>query len=124
MTATAATTGHSDPAEHGSWVSASGNFLLSFRSDSEPPPINRIHAWTLHLGNAQGEPVANAEISVSGGMPEHDHGLPTAPRVTGYLGQGDYRLEGMRFHMSGDWELTVDIRAAGLTDTVTVPLRL
>ena len=34
-------------------------------------------------------------------MPEHNHGFPTAPRVTENLGEGDYLLEGMRFNMGG-----------------------
>ena len=39
------------------------------------------------------------------GMPDHDHGLPTQPQVTSRLENGDYLLEGVRFHMPGKWQL-------------------
>ena len=86
--------------------------------------INRIHSWILHIATASGEPVTGADVSVSGGMPEHDHGLPTRPRVTREIGEGDYRLEGMRFHMGGDWEIVVTITTADGQHVVTLPLQL
>jgi hypothetical protein len=57
-------------------------------------------------------------------MPVHNHGLPTQPRVTTELGDGDYRLEGMRFHMQGPWEITLTITVGGSTDTVVIALTL
>jgi len=86
--------------------------------------INRIHSWTLHIATADGEPVTGADISVSGGMPQHDHGLPTRPRVTREIGEGDYRLEGVRFHMGGYWEIVVTITTADGQHIVTLPLEL
>lgn len=112
------------PVSGGPWPSESGRYRVDYRSHLEPVPINRIHTWTLHLSRADGQPVDGAELTVSGGMPAHDHGLPTAPQVTEGLGGGDYRLEGMRFHMNGYWELTVTIRVDGDRDTATLPLRL
>ena len=70
------------------------------------------------------KPVVGATVSVVGGMPAHDHGLPTRPRITEDLGEGSYRLEGMRFHMNGDWEVSIEIEADGKTDTVVITLRL
>ena len=55
---------------------------------------------------------------------EHDHGLPTRPRVTEELGDGDYRLDGLRFHMGGYWEIFVDVTTDSGTKTVVIPLRL
>jgi hypothetical protein len=86
--------------------------------------INRIHSWILHVEFANGEPVTDADISVSGGMPQHNHGLPTRPRVTREIGDGDYRLDGMRFHMGGYWEIVVTIATADGQHVVTVPLQL
>jgi hypothetical protein len=57
-------------------------------------------------------------------MPLHNHGLPTAPQMTTSLGNGSYRVEGMRFHMNGDWELLVTVDVAGRRDTVIIPLTL
>jgi hypothetical protein len=78
----------------------------------------------LHIESESGELVTGASIEVTGGMPAHDHGLPTRPRVIEELEDGNYRLDGMRFHMAGDWELTISIVADGKTDTVIVALHL
>lgn len=106
------------------WVSRRGLFTVSYESALQPIEINRIHNWVLHIEGAGGEPVSGANVEVTGGMPAHNHGLPTRPLVTEELGKGDYRLEGMRFHMAGDWELTISIIADGKTDTVIVALHL
>ena len=89
-----------------------------------PVEINRMHSWILSVKNQEGEPVTGAEIEVVGGMPAHDHGLPTAPRVTEELGDGNYRLDGVRFHMGGDWEMTFTIRVGEVESIVVVELRL
>jgi len=105
------------------WSSQRNVYTVSFESSLEPIEINRIHSWTLSI-SSDGEPVTGAELTISGGMPAHDHGMPTRPRVTEELGNGEYRLEGMRFHMGGDWEVSIEIKADGKSDTVVVTLTL
>ena len=105
------------------WTSERGVYTVSFKSSLDPIEINRIHSWVLHVF-ADGKPITGAAISVSGGMPAHDHGLPTRPRVTEELNQGSYRLDGIRFHMSGEWEVTVEISAGGQSDTAVITLQL
>ena len=112
------------PAEEAAWTSASGVFVVSYSSELSPPQINKLHAWRLHIETASGEPVESAVIEVTGGMPEHDHGLPTRPRIEGELGDGDYRLEGVRFHMAGLWEIMLRISDGESTDTVVITLTL
>jgi hypothetical protein len=108
-----------------SWPSESGNIKLSFSSAVEPLPLNQIHEWILHLETPAGMPVENAMVRITGGMPAHNHGLPTDPVVTQYLGNGDYRVEGVRFHMQGDWVLKVAITAGNNPqDTVLIALTL
>jgi hypothetical protein len=107
-----------------SWLSNSGAYKASYRSAVTPVPLNRMHSWILHLETANGEPLENAEVAVSGGMPAHNHGLPTAPVVTGYLGNGDYQVDGLRFHMQGAWELTVSISHDKARDSILIPLTL
>jgi len=105
------------------WVTSRGVYTVSFESSLEPIEINQIHYWILRL-TSNGKPVTGASLTVTGGMPAHDHGMPTRPRVTAELGNGEYRLEGMRFHMGGDWEVSIEIKANGKTDTVVVMLTL
>lgn len=111
-----------DDAGENSWLTRSGYYRVSYESRLQPIPINRIHSWVIHVETADGQPVEGATISVTGGMPAHNHGLPTDPRMTRSLGNGDYLLEGMRFHMHGDWELLVTVEADGRRDTVVIPL--
>lgn len=83
-----------------------------------------LHGWVVTVTGADGEPVEDAVISVDGGMPEHNHGLPTAPAVTENLGGGRYRVEGVKFSMGGWWELRFAITSPAGADTVTFNLVL
>ena len=105
-------------------VTENGLFTVSAASRSDPVVINETHAWTLHIETDDGSPVTDAEIAIDGGMPEHNHGFPTAPRVTENLGEGDYLLEGMRFNMGGVWVLTLEVSSGGQSDTVTFEFEL
>jgi hypothetical protein len=104
--------------------SEAGRFQLAVEPRLEPLAINVMHGWLLTLRDASGAPVEGAAISVVGGMPEHDHGLPTAPEVTRELGEGRYLLEGVKFHMNGRWELVFSIAAADVRDRVIVDVEL
>ena len=106
------------------WPSNAGLYRVSYKSDLDPIEINKIHNWVLHVETADGDPVTDAKITIGGGMPAHNHGLPTQPSVTKNLGHGDYLVEGMRFHMLGDWVITVTITASAGHDTCTIPLKL
>ena len=106
------------------WSSHRGVYKISFEAELDPIEINRIHSWVLTVRTSSGDPVTTAEISVLGGMPMHDHGMPTRPRVTDYLGEGRYRLEGVRFHMNGRWEVSVTVKADGKVDTAVIALDL
>ena len=94
-------------------TSQNGTYQLSLFSNVSPIPLQKIHSWTLHAENAKGEPVENLKIYVSGGMPMHRHGFPTKPQVTDHLGNGDYRVEGIKFNMPGHWEMRFNITEKG-----------
>jgi hypothetical protein len=83
-----------------------------------------LHAWVVTLKTAEGAPVEGARIAVDGGMPDHGHGLPTSPQVTTYLGGGRYRVEGVKFNMSGLWELKFAIAAPQGDDQAVFNLML
>ena len=75
--------------------SEGGLYRGTIRPQVDPIPQGQLHRWTLHLETAAGAPVDSAAIAVDGGMPQHGHGLPTRPRVTRPLGNGDHLVEGM-----------------------------
>lgn len=101
-----------------------GAFQVTITSELDPPNLNEIHSWTIHVETPDGETVEQAEIIVDGGMPEHNHGFPTVPEVSEELGGGDYLLEGMKFSMAGWWELKLTITAGDQSDDITFNLVL
>lgn len=107
-----------------SLLSNQGLYQISYTPQPGAIRINQIHTWILHVETPGGQPVENAQILVDGDMPQHGHGLPTRPQVTQYLGNGDYQVEGVKFHMPGWWIMEFDITANGQTDHVTFNLRL
>ncbi|MDB3936178.1 FixH family protein, partial [Granulosicoccus sp.] len=90
-------------------VSDNGLYKVSFESVEGRIVINTIHEWLLTVVSADGMPVDGLTITIDGGMPMHDHGLPTAPRVTESLGEGQYRVEGFKFQMPGHWTTTFNM---------------
>lgn len=94
-------------------------YVVAIRPLEPQVAINRLHAWEIRLTSAAGVPVEHARIAFDGGMPQHGHGFPTSPRVTAELGDGRYRLDGMKFSMSGWWQMKLTIESAIGTDQVT-----
>lgn len=97
--------------------SAAGLYTVSMEPERGVVPQGDLHAWvvTLRSGDA---PVDGATITVDGGMPEHQHGLPTSPAMTGPLGEGRYRIDGFRFNMAGWWEIRLAIDGPAGPDEV------
>ncbi|MCA0057960.1 MULTISPECIES: FixH family protein [unclassified Mesorhizobium] len=95
-----------------------GLFMASFAPERGVVRQGELEAWLLTLKTIAGTPVEGAAIAVSGGMPQHRHGLPTSPQATDYLGDGRYRIEGVKFTMSGWWQLHFAISATAGSDTV------
>ena len=107
-----------------SLLTDNGLFRVAYSIPNEPMPINTMQSWILHVETPDGLPVENAQINVDGDMPQHGHGLPTRPQVTEYLGNGDYKVEGLKFHMQGWWIVEFDIAGQDKSDHVTFNLVL
>jgi hypothetical protein len=99
--------------------SAGGIYQVGLVPPAQPPAINQIHSWKVKLATPGGAPVRGASFVVDGGMPQHGHGLPTQPRVTRELEAGTYQLDGMKFSMTGWWEIKLAIDGAHGADKVT-----
>ncbi len=105
-------------------TSEGGHYVATIHPQGDSIPQGRLHRWTLHLETAAGVPVDSAVLTVDGGMPQHGHGLPTKPRVTRALGNGDHLVEGMKFNMGGWWVVKFRVAAAQGTDSVVFNLKL
>ncbi|UCI05047.1 FixH family protein [Mesorhizobium sp. B1-1-8] len=97
---------------------AAGLFVAGFEPEHGVIRQGELQSWLLTLKTAAGAPVEGAAITVSGGMPQHNHGLPTSPQATDYLGDGRYRIDGVKFTMGGWWQLRFAISAAAGSDSV------
>ncbi len=105
-------------------TSESGAYRATIHPQGDSIPQGKLHRWTLHLETATGTPVDSATIGVDGGMPQHGHGLPTKPRATRALGNGDHLIEGMKFNMGGWWVVKFRIAGAPGTDSLVFNLKL
>ena len=106
-------------------TSEAGHYKATIKPEGDSIPKGKLQRWTLHLETANGAPVDACTITVDGGMPQHGHGLPTKPRVTRPLGNGDHLVEGMKFNMGGWW--VVKFRVASATagaDSVVFNVKL
>jgi hypothetical protein len=100
-------------------ASAAGVYRVALVPPPQAPAINQMHSWQVKLATADGTPVHGARFAVDGGMPQHGHGLPTQPRVTRELPDGTYQLDGMKFSMTGWWQVKLQIDAPQGSDQVT-----
>ena len=105
-------------------ISTSGVYRATIRPQGDSIPQGKLHRWTLHLETATGAPVDSAVIAIDGGMPQHGHGLPTKPRATRDLGNGDHLIEGMKFNMGGWWVVKFRVNAAAGNDSVVFNVKL
>ena len=82
-------------------------------------PVQEIHSWQVKVETPDGKPLTKALVYMNGGMPEHGHGLPTRPVVTGEIAEGIYRVEGVKFSMAGWWEILVAVQKGPASDVTS-----
>jgi hypothetical protein len=89
--------------------SSAARYVVAIRPAVPAVKLQQIHAWHVNVHTPDGRAVEDAQFVFSGGMPQHFHGFPTQPRVTQNLGKGSYRLDGVKYSMTGWWEMKFDI---------------
>ncbi|MEL6186997.1 MAG: hypothetical protein AAFU79_20415 [Myxococcota bacterium] len=58
-----------------------GHFRVSARPVEPPVQVGRMQSWIVEIRDPKGRPANGLAVRLDGGMPQHGHGLPTAPRV-------------------------------------------
>ena len=101
-----------------------GLYHVSLFSNAYPIPLKTIHSWTVHIESAAGLPASKLKVYVFGGMPAHRHDFPTKPVVSEHLGNGDYRVDGIKFNMPGLWEMRFTLQEGGKRDRVVFTIEL
>lgn len=97
----------------------SAQFQLAYKLLPDPVPVGKHFAIDMVLC-PKGNATLPAELRVDATMPEHKHGMNYRPSVK-TLAPGQYRAEGLMFHMPGRWELVFELRGPG---PGTAPQRL
>jgi hypothetical protein len=105
-------------------LSEAGRYRATIHPQGDTIPKGKLHRWTLHVETAAGVPLDSGSFAVDGGMPQHGHGLPTKPRVTRALGNGDHLVEGLKFNMDGWWVVKFRVAAAAGSDSVVFNVKL
>ncbi len=99
-----------------------GSYRVRARPAVEPLTLHRMHDWIVGIelvGTASEIPTV---VEFDGGMPAHRHGFVTRPRVTRNLGGGEFLVEGVKFHMPGEWVIQVTVTHRAGSEQVTLPL--
>jgi hypothetical protein len=90
---------------------------------SDPgPPIVGTNTWTVQVLDGGGKPVTGATFTWLPGdksvwMPEHGHGSTAQPQVTANA-DGTYTITPLYFFMAGLWQVTLQVQAGTMTDSV------
>jgi hypothetical protein len=89
--------------------------------DSIPPviPFNeqfRLSAM-VHDGEDTTLMLTDRILMVDASMPAHDHGMETTPEVV-MSESGVYTVNGMLFHMAGEWELEFAVSDGTMTERI------
>ena len=71
----------------------------------------------VHDGQDHDMMYSDQELFVDATMPSHGHGMDTTPEIT--QNGGLFLIEGMLFHMAGDWELVFAVSDGENVETAT-----
>lgn len=87
------------------------------------PVVGAFQDCSLRLQSQQAIP-AKLLIAVDGGMPAHGHGLPTEPQAVPTSTTGEYRIDGLKYSMPGEWVLGFLLHADAVQDKVVFKFTL
>ena len=77
---------------------------------------NHLHGFDLFLTTVDGRAAASASITLTGERRYSPNPLPTLPQVRPGPTHGSYRVEGLRFHIGGEWRLAFAIEFEQIRD--------
>ena len=84
--------------------------------------VNHLHGFELSLTTANGRLATGASIDLTGQRHYAPNPLPTSPRVRPSLVDGTYQIEGLRFHMAGEWRLVFMIEFEQIRDRLMLDI--
>ena len=108
------------PEEPREGLTLGGQFYLYWGAVPEPIPFNEPFqlAVMTHDGADYSVMVADTELSVDAAMPTHGHGMNTVAETTAN-GDGSFVVDGMLFHMPGEWRIDMVVTQGDIEDAVS-----
>jgi sugar lactone lactonase YvrE len=102
-----------------------GTYGIDILAVPDPIPVGDLFEIDVQLreGCRSGPPAEKVALEMEAIMPGHGHGMNTHPRVAP-LGGGRFLATGLRFHMSGRWELYFDVVRGGVLERAQAEVSL
>ena len=110
-----------------------GKYLVAWEPVPAPIPTSALFEVRVTLRDAKTVAlVSDAKVRVDARMPQHGHGMATRPvddpgvcagsgdAMTCTHPDGIYLTRGMKFHMPGEWTLTISIEGPAGNDHLDV----
>jgi hypothetical protein len=95
-----------------------GELTVAIDTAEPAPPLVGANAWTVVLSGESAEAITAADVSFSGWMPQHGHGLNAVPLIQ-ELGAGRYAIRPIILYMPQLWELSVVVTRGDAREAVT-----
>ncbi len=89
----------------------SDSYVLAYRAQPANIAVSRHFSLDIMVC-PKGGPAPPESVRVDARMPEHGHGMNYTPAVKA-LGKGNFRADGLMFHMPGRWEFVFEVRGGG-----------
>lgn len=97
--------------------SADGTYEVHWEPVGGIIPDADPFAIAVAVRRIDGQPLStDAVVRVDAEMPHHGHGMNLVPVVKRQVGASRFLAEGMLFHMTGRWVLSVDVEEAGVSE--------
>jgi YtkA-like len=82
------------------------------------PPRRGLNDWTLHVADPSGAAISQMNVTISGTMPDHQHGWSSTPVVTQGADGMTVTFGKIYFSMAGVWAVTFEVHTQGGGDTM------
>ena len=103
-------------------ITSEGNYTVHYTPLPSPVPLNEHFKIEVQVTPSVKDQEA-VTIEVDADMPAHGHGINTAPTIRSE-GGGKFIVDGLLFHMKGEWELYIDILDGPVRERAAFPITL
>ena len=91
----------------------SDRYMLALRPEPLRLEVGMPFSLLMNVCTKRDEPAELVQVDAT--MPDHKHGMNYATTIKAN-GNGRYRVDGLLFHMPGNWEVAFDVRSGGSGD--------